>query len=127
MMIRRTDDVAWRRIEGETVVVHLARHRMYALNDAGGRLWEEMEAPLVDDRLAELLKDPASAAFLADLSAEALIESDRPLPPPPAPAANENNLAAPRIEWREEVRRFAGDCLFVPGQSDICTGSPFTS
>ena len=127
MKLRRTEDVAWRWIDREMVMVHLMRHRMYALNEAGGRIWETMEVPLEDDRLAQLLGDPAVTAFLADLAAEGLVESDSPLPassaPPLAPAA----LPPPRIEWREEVRRFAGQCAFLPAGGPICNQNPFGS
>jgi len=124
MKIRRTEDVAWRRIDRETVVVHLTRHWMYALNESGGKLWETLAAPLEGDRLTQLLGDPAVTAFLADLADEGLVESDGPLPASPEPPPAGNNPASPRIEWREEVRRFAGPCAFVPGESAICTASP---
>jgi len=91
MKIRRTEDVAWRRIDHETVVVHLTRH------------------------------------FLADLSAEGLVESDAPLPASQAPPPSENDREPPRIEWREEVRRFAGGCAFIPAGSEQCFQDPSTS
>jgi hypothetical protein len=127
MKIRRTEDVAWRRIDRETVVVHLTRHRMYCLNDSGGRLWEALAAPLEGDRLTQLLSDRAATAFLTDLAAEGLVESDGPLPAVPAPPPGEKESAAPRIEWREEVCRFAGDCAFIPAGAEACFQNPANS
>ena len=127
MKIRRTEDVAWRRIDRETVVVHLTRHRMYALNESGGQVWEALAAELEGDRLTQLLSDPDVTAFIADLSAEGLLESDAPLPASQAPPPSENNREPPRIEWREEVSRFAGACSFFPAGNPLCNSDPYTS
>ncbi len=127
MKIWRTEDLAWRRIVDETIVVHLTRHRIYSLNEAGGRLWEDLAAPLEGDRLARLLEDPAVNAFLADLVDEGMVESDGPLPASPAPPPSEDDPAAPRIEWREEVRRFAGGCGLLPGAGGLCHTPPTNS
>ena len=127
MKIRRTEDVAWRRIDHETVVVHLTRHRMYALNESGGQVWEALAAPLDGDRLTQLLSDPDVTAFLADLSAEGLVESDPPLPATPTAPLAENDPESPRIEWREEVRRFAGDCGLLDGAGELCAVFPTNS
>ena len=127
MKIRRTEDVAWRRIDRETVVVHLTRHWMYALNESGGKLWETLAAPLEGDRLTQLLGDPAVTAFLADLADEGLVESDGPLPASPEPPPAADDREPPRIEWREEVRRFAAGCAFFPAGSEICFQDPSTS
>jgi hypothetical protein len=127
MKIRRTEDVAWRRIVQGTVVVHLTRHRMYALNESGGQVWEALAAELEGDRLTQFLSDPDVTAFLADLSAEGLVESDAPLPASQATPPSENDREPPRIEWREEVRRFAGACSFLPGGSPLCNAAPYSS
>ena len=127
MKIRRTEDVAWRQIDRETVVVHLTRHWMYALNESGGKLWETLAAPLEGDRLTQLLGDPAVTAFLADLAGEGLVESDGPLPAPPEPPPAADDREPPRIEWREEVRRFAGECAFLPAGGGACDLIPETS
>jgi hypothetical protein len=127
MKIRRMEDVAWRRIDRETVVVHLTRHRMYCLNEPGGKLWEALVTPLEGDRLNRLLSDPTMTAFLADLAAEGLVESDGPLPTSPAPPPAEDDRESPRIEWREEVRRFAGDCALMIAQSAACIQDPTSS
>ena len=127
MKIRRMEDVAWRRIDRETVVVHLTRHRMCALNESGGQVWEALATGLEGDKLTQLLSDPDVTAFLADLSAEGLVESDAPLPASQAPPPSENDREPPRIEWREEVRRFAGSCALMFAQSELCTQNPTNS
>lgn len=124
MQIWRAEDVAWRRIDRETVVVHLTRHRMYALNESGGTLWEALATPLDGSRLTELLSDSDATAFLADLAAEGLVEVNEPLPKIPAPVPKGDDPAVPRIEWREEVRRFAGACALLPGGSLLCNATP---
>jgi hypothetical protein len=127
MKIWRSEDVAWRRIGPETVVVHLTRHRMCALNEAGGRIWEELATPLAGEQLSPLLNEPAATAFLTDLVDEGLVESDGPIPASPQTLTTESNIGAPRIEWREEVRRFAQGCSFYPFGSEICFQNPSTS
>ena len=88
---------------------------------------EALAAPIDGDRLTQLLRDPDVSAFLADLSAEGLVESDCPLPASQTPAPLENDREPPRIEWREEVRRFAGGCAFIPAGSEQCFQDPSTS
>ena len=127
MRIRRAEDVAWRRIDRETVVVHLTRHRMYALNESGGQIWEALAAEPEGDRVSQLLSDPDATAFLVDLSAEGLVESDAPLAASQAPPFAQNDREPPRIEWREEVSRFAGACALFGGASVICTQQPENS
>jgi hypothetical protein len=124
MTIRRAEDVAWRRIDRETVVVHLTRHWMYALNESGGKLWETLAEPVDGEQLEQILSDSAATVFLADLAAEGLIESDFPLPASSAPLSAANHRESPRIEWREEVRRFAGGCAHFSGQSTGCNINP---
>jgi hypothetical protein len=124
MTTRRAKDVAWRRIERETVVVHLSRHWMYALNEPGASIWDALAEPIKGDQLAQFLSDPAATAFLADLVSEGLVESDDPLPEPSKPSPAEDERDAPRIEWREEVRRFAGGCAHFSGQSTGCNINP---
>jgi hypothetical protein len=127
MTIRRAEDVAWRRIERETVVVHLTRHWMYALNEPGGRIWDALENPLEGDRLTDLLSDPAATAFLVDLASEGLVECDDPLAETETPSTAGELPAPPRIEWREEVRRFAGLCGLIEGGGGLCGTQPENS
>ena len=35
-------DVAWRRVDNEVLVLHLRTGYYYSLNDSGARLWEEL-------------------------------------------------------------------------------------
>lgn len=129
MNVRRAGDVAWRRIGRETVVIHLTRRRMFGLNEPGGRLWEALAEPGGVEELAGAADpDPAVTAFFADLAGEGLVEIEGPLPAapelPPRPA---EVPPPPRIEWREEVRRFAGGCAVHPGESNLCDQNPFNS
>ena len=97
MNVRRTGDVAWRRIDRETVVIHLTRHRMFGLNETGGRLWEALAEPVgLEELTGAADPDPAVTAFLADLATEGL-------------------------------QRFAGQCAFFPGGGYYCDQQPFNS
>jgi hypothetical protein len=40
LRLKRNPDVAWRRVEGEAVLVDLKTSRIYTLNPTGTRLWE---------------------------------------------------------------------------------------
>ena len=128
--IRRAEDLAWRNVAGETIVVHLSRKRMYGLNAAGGRIWNALDQSVTITDLERLILSDAGdreivrsslTGFLADLAGEGLIEFDGA-----APSASDatEGPAAPRIEWREEIRKFAGDCQLYPGVSVICAQFP---
>ena len=128
MNVRRAGDVAWRRIGRETVVIHLTRRRMFGLNETGGRLWEALAEPVgLEELTGAADPDPAVTAFLADLAAEGLVEIDGPLLGGSAEPPATDVPPPPRIEWREEVQRFAGHCAFFPGGSVLCDQHPFNS
>jgi hypothetical protein len=128
MKIRRADDVAWRRIDQELVVVHLTRRWMYSLNDPGGRIWEMLETPLEGDRLDGLLGDKAAVAFLADLAGEDLVDCDDLVLGPPETRPSIDDSEPPRIVWREEVRRVAQNgCSLLPAQNPLCIEDPSSS
>jgi hypothetical protein len=40
LRLKPNPDVAWRRVDGEVVLVNLKTSRIYALNPTGTRLWE---------------------------------------------------------------------------------------
>ncbi|MCG6964800.1 MAG: PqqD family protein [Acidobacteria bacterium] len=136
MRVRRARDVAWRRIDDETLIIQLSRYRMYGLNAAGSRVWEALGEPAEVDRLAALIADGESdarlrtalSAFLAELTTEGLVEAEGQgsATPPPLPATSEEPLL-PRVMWREEVERFAGACAFFPTISVICDQQPYNS
>ncbi len=129
--IRRASGIAWRNVGGETIIVHLSHKRMYGLNASGGRIWEALATPASFEELQQLLlleaghESEARAgleAFLADLHGEGLIETGAPLS---LEADGGSRPAAPRIEWREEIRRFAGaSCAKFPGVSAVCDQNP---
>jgi hypothetical protein len=41
---RPVDDVVFRELDGEVVLVHLGTDRIYALNETGARFWEMLAA-----------------------------------------------------------------------------------
>jgi len=132
--VRRERSVAWRTIGDETVVVHLANKMMYGLNEPGGRVWEALAEPIAIEDLERLI--PAAAeddgraraalrAFVAELEGEGLVVCE---PHPPAPAAApERGAAFPAVTWREEIRKFAGGCGLLTGQSGLCATAPTNS
>ena len=128
MRVRRTAEVAWRRIDQEVVVVHLTRRWMYALNDSGGRIWEMLEPPLEGDSLAELLDNNAAVAFLADLAAEGLVDCEDLVLGAAESQPSIDDPDPPLIVWREEVRRAAQNgCALLPAQNPTCIPDPTTS
>lgn len=42
--LRPSEDVVFRRLENELVLVHLSTNRIYSLNTTGARFWELLEA-----------------------------------------------------------------------------------
>ena len=135
MRIKRNRDLAWRKVAGETVVIHLSQKMMYSLNAAGGRIWEAIGEGAELEELESLLLAEASEseaarqalhAFLAELAAEDLIAAE-PALPEPEDVAESPQPFFPAILWREEVRRFAGACAKYPGVSIICSQNPQNS
>ncbi len=130
--------MAWRRVGGETIVVHLAQKMMYGLNPAGSRVWEALDGPATFEELVRLVPveagngptaEAALTDFLADLAAEGLVTVEPGLPEADdrgTPPQGEST-ALPSVAWREEIRRFAGACAFYPGVSVICDQQPFNS
>jgi hypothetical protein len=134
MRIQRNPGLAWRKVAGETIVIHLGRKEMYSLNAAGGRIWEaigeersleELEGALLTEAGAEEPARRAVHGFLAELAAEDLIRTDGPLEAPST--APEAHGPLPAILWHEELSRFAGACAKFPGVSQICDQNPNTS
>lgn len=76
-------DVAWRRVDDEVLVLHLRTGYYYALNETGARLWEELAAGASFSAACEVLTreftvDEAAAradaeALLAELCRENLL------------------------------------------------------
>ncbi len=116
MSYQRIKNVAWRRVGDETVIVHLARRRMLAVNGAGGAVWEALA------RGASVLPGEA-APFLADLEAEGVVER---LEEEPGAAVPLCAGGTPAVVWREELHHFGG-CSFLPGQGDLCDQNPQNS
>jgi hypothetical protein len=58
----RDDDVEWRRIGGEVVILDLRSSRYFTVNETGARLWPLLAAGADADRLT----DELAAAFALD-------------------------------------------------------------
>jgi len=136
MRIQRTQELAWRKVGGETIVIHLGRKMMFGLNPAGGRVWEALENPTSLEAIQAAIPAEAAAqetarnairAFLADLEGEGLIEAEPPLGPSTLlHDTGPKQVHPPLVVWREEVRRFAGaSCALSPTGTAICAQQPF--
>jgi hypothetical protein len=130
--VERTHGLAWREVGGEVVVIHLGRHRMFGLSGAAAEIWEALDGPMSFEDFRALVAGSASAAvdidevalhFLADLVDEDLVACDGIAPAVVLPAEI-SGIDMPRIDWREEVQQFAGQCHFLAGQSQQCTQHP---
>ena len=86
MLVRiRDDDVQWRRMGDEVVILDLRSARYFSLNETGTRLWSLIVAGASAERLVEELVEAweverAAAerdveAFLADLRDRGLVAS----------------------------------------------------
>ncbi len=130
MKIERNQGVAWRKVGDEMVVIHLARHRIFGLDGTAGRIWEALSEPQDMETLEAIACKGAPEGadvidavhlFVADLADEGLVEVAGEMPE----AENSDTVVEfPRIEWREELQQFAGQCHLVPGQSFQCNQHP---
>ncbi len=130
MKIERNQGVAWRKVGDEMIVIHLARHRIFGLDGAAGRIWDALSEPQDLEILEEIAREGAPEGtdvidavhlFVSDLADEDLVEVAGQLP---EASKDDNVVAFPRIEWREELQQFAGQCHLVPGQSHQCNQHP---
>jgi len=129
--VQRVRNVAWRKIGDETVVVNLGRKMMYGLNELGGRVWEALNEPVDVEILERFVLTEAGheelarsslRSFLAELAQEELLLGGSPAPADPT--ASEGYANAPAITWREEIRKFAGNCGLLPAGGGACTSVP---
>ncbi|MEN8164519.1 MAG: PqqD family protein [Acidobacteriota bacterium] len=130
MKVERIQGVAWRKVGDEMVVIHLARHRIFGLDCAAGLIWESLSEPQDMETLEAIASEGAPKGadvvdavhlFVADLAEEGLVEVAGQLP---EACKSDNLVSFPRIEWREELQQFAGQCHLVPGQSWQCNQHP---
>lgn len=130
MKVERKQGLAWRKVGDEMVVIHLARHRIFGLNGTGGRIWEALqETQDIEDLgaiAAEAVDDGSEVIdavhrFVGDLVEEDLVDVVGSVPETEGAG---NVVGFPRIEWREELQQFAGQCHLVPGQSHQCNQHP---
>ena len=130
MKVERIQGVAWRKVGDEMVVIHLARHRIFGLDGIAGRIWEALSEPQDMETLEAIVSEGAPEGadvidavhlFVADLAEEDLVDVAGELP---KVFKSDNLVAFPRIECREELQQFAGQCHLVPGQSWQCNQPP---
>jgi hypothetical protein len=86
--IQRGDDMSWREIDGEVIVLDLRAATYLRLNPSGALLWRELESGAAKDELVHLLADRFQldaalagsdvAAFLESCLANDLIKPQQP-------------------------------------------------
>ncbi len=137
MGLRRAAHVAWRRVGGETVLIHLRDKKIYVLNPSGGFFWHGLDGArgaeefLASLSLGDSLPEDAPErveAFLRQLQDADLVEREgapegreESLPDFPLPA-----FVPPELVWQQELRNFGQSCAFVAGSSDPCNAVPTT-
>jgi Coenzyme PQQ synthesis protein D (PqqD) len=86
--LRASPDVVHRRIEDDSVLVHLKTNKIYALNETGSRLWELLVAGHDSESIKRELQREYDAepqeiereveSLLASLTAEELVSPEEP-------------------------------------------------
>jgi len=125
---RRAGSCAWRELGDELVVINLKNNVMYALNASARELWRTLEQPHTASSFVEGEAQPTVEGFLAELSAEGLLDiSEDETPGDTLVQGGLPMPAPPKILWREPMQRFGANCGFRPGQGDPCIGDPHWS
>ena len=125
--------VAWREIDGETVLVNLQRSLMVAVNRPGGLLWRAIREGADLDAAARALTPGSpeegsrrAGEFLSQLERFGLVEVEDGPPatgggsPRSVPPASSDS---PRVLWHEDLRSFvqqAASCGRLPSQGGQC-------
>lgn len=139
MKYQRARHTAWRTIADETVLLDLARKRMYGLNPAAAYVWLGLDAASGLDELLPVSTGNGEPAFgerevmrfLDELVTLGLADQKPPtdtvakVGPRPDLESTEQ-LEPPAILWREEVEQIAGTCAMLPSQNPLCTQVPFS-
>lgn len=127
----RAAHTAWRRIGEETVILDQKRHRLVALNSAGGDLWHWLDAPREADNLVsgDISEIRSFLENLADLGL--LDRTNDACEPRPANDDVPETAGAdgePAILWQEAVQNAAQTtaCAFLSGQNPLCDSVPFS-
>lgn len=81
--LKRSDRIAWRRVQAEVLIISSDTNRLTVLNDTGARVWELLDAHETADALAAALvgefevdRERAErdvAAFIEEMRKRALI------------------------------------------------------
>lgn len=136
MRYLRSRDTAWRTVADETIVIDLEAKLMYGLNETAAFVWHSIETLPDLRQLARLIAegDEVSAAdlevlerFCAELEGLGLLrraEDHEAGAPRPVEVRRPGDSSPPRILWREEVRRLAATCAFLPGMNPLCNQVP---
>jgi hypothetical protein len=129
MKAKPATQVAWREIDGETVLVDLKRSLMVAVNRPGGLLWRAIQEGADLDALAGMLTPDAPAegrrlagSFIAQLEGCGLVESEG-LGELADTGPDETAEHAPRVLWQEDLSSFvqqAASCGRLPSQGGQC-------
>ena len=132
----RSQSTAWRNVAGETILIDLEAKVMYGLNETAAFVWEAIETVPDLRRIARLMSDengcpPCDVAelerFCAELEELGLLHRAEPgetIAARPVEARPPKDTSPPAILWREEVRRLAATCAFLPGQNPLCNQVP---
>jgi hypothetical protein len=69
---KHSPDTAWRRVEGEAVILDLKSSRYYSLNDSAAFIWERLDSGATVSEIAPILSaeyDVSTAAAARDAAA----------------------------------------------------------
>ena len=118
----------------------LVLRRVLIKGDSSKNSSKEVETNLTTNKNAETLKERREISdlegvvsggvaihrFVADLASEGLVEIEGTFT-----VEYDDDVVvdfpSPRIEWREEIRRFAGVCGLFSGNGDNCNSMPSQS
>lgn len=134
MQFRRSENLAWRRISGDTVVVDIKGNRAFGLNAVGSEVWEALDSPHALPRILEAASapdDPAARsavlAFLDDLVGEGLVVrlgDETVVEASFSATADLGGWTAPQVLWREQLEKYAGLCAKQPSTGGPCSANP---
>ncbi len=128
MSVRVAEDIAWRRVAGETFVIDLRHKMMYGLNEPGGAVWQSIVDGGEPQSMLEELGDtaglsdadearPALDHFLSSLAELGLVTGVGTDIKTAVEllAQLECRFIPPQVTWSEEVRAVALSCLLQAG------------
>ena len=131
MKAKPATQVAWREIDGETVLVDLERSLMVAVNRPGGLVWRAIQEGADLDAAARALTPGApaegrrlAAEFLSQLEERGLVEAEGlPAGGGPEEPLEVSAELVPRVLWQEDLRSLVqqtASCGRLPSQGGQC-------